>query len=321
VFGAWADGRAIRQILGGSARIEERTELRRREEARTQALRLAGDPSWYVLKTYRRAKDARREAENLTAVQQVSGLAAPHFHGLAGTRLVRRFVAGATLRALERDHGFEHCLDSYAAAVDMLVRIHAARDAVARRIRPRAPFERPALAGRLRRTLARIQRVGLPQFAARTGPLPQGWSAFGWEDLAGRLVEDLSTEPADAVLGHGDFCAANLVLEPSGGLVVIDWDQLSLATPWRDLGRLLRGVPARHQSELASRYLGAAQRSGLLSDVRESRALALVESGILYDCLAVARIAAGSLRARRDPRDGEEFREVMERVVEGPGFA
>ena len=201
----------------------------------------------------------------------------------------------------------------------MLARIHAARDAVATRMRLRAPFERSLLAARLRRTLARIHRVGFPLFAAHAGPLPPAWSAFAWESLAERIVEDLHTTPDAAVLGHGDFCAANLVREPSGGLVVIDWDQLSLATPWRDLGRLLRGVPAPRRAELTARYLGAAQRCGLLPEVREPRALELVESGVLYDCLAVARIAAGSLRARRDPRDVDEFREVIDRVVERKG--
>ncbi len=319
MLGSWRERRAIRRILGKRAHIEERAELRHRQEVRTEVLRLAGDASGYVLKTYRQARDAQREAENLAAVQGVAGLAAPHYCGVAGPRLIRRFVAGETLAALEQKVGFEGCRDAYAAAVEVLARIHAARDAVATQTRLPAPFERSVLAARLRRTLARIERVGFPFFAAHAGPLPRGWPAFAWESLAGRLVEDLHTASGAAVLGHGDYCAANLVVEPSGGVVVIDWDQLSLATPWRDLGRLLRGAPAGRRAELTVRYLGAAQRSGLLPDVRESRAFELVESGVLYDCLAVARIAASSLRARGDPRDAKEFREVIDRVVERGG--
>ena len=313
---SWKDRRAIRRLLGPTVQIEERVQLRRTAEARTTVLSLAGHRSRYVLKTYRRATNAHREAETLGAVRGLTGVSAPRCYGAAGGWVVRQFIEGKTLAALQQEMGFTHCLGHYASAVEGLAAIHAAREAVAARTALHDPFRRPILISRLRRAFRRIERVGFARYAARAGELPESWSTLPWVALMERLTEDLHTDPKLVVLGHGDYCAANLIVATPGHVVAIDWDQLSLATPWRDLGRLLRFAPEAHWLDLIRRYFTARGESERLPNLSESRSLELLESGILYDCLLVARIAAKSMRYVSIPGATDDFREALDTLVE-----
>lgn len=159
-------------------------------------------------------------------------------YGLA----VYPFVAGAS--------GMEIGLTpaQWAAFGGILRRLHAVQlpAGLLERI-PRESFH-PRWAGMARQVAARIRRG---EFA---NPYQAELAAF-WMERAGEieaicarteeLGERLRADPRPFVLCHADIHTANLLVDPRGGLRVVDWDQPILAPRERDLMFVVDGPPER----------------------------------------------------------------------------
>jgi Ser/Thr protein kinase RdoA (MazF antagonist) len=119
-----------------------------------------------------------------------------------------------------------------------------------------------ATPGELGGLLARLHRCAPAATTEPGGEPPRGWydqvpAAGGWEDVSGtdtawaaRLADRLTTlpelsgavtpaDPAALVVCHRDLHPENVLADPAGALVVIDWDDLGPATPARELARAL----------------------------------------------------------------------------------
>jgi Ser/Thr protein kinase RdoA (MazF antagonist) len=117
-------------------------------------------------------------------------------------------------------------------------------------------LEAPDVPQRLGRLLAQLHSCAPSATAEPTGEPPDPWyhqppALDEWTDVAasnGRLADRLGTlpelcagltppEPDELVLCHRDLHPANVLADPSGALVVVDWDNLGPATPSRELAR------------------------------------------------------------------------------------
>ncbi|MDX3110259.1 phosphotransferase enzyme family protein [Nonomuraea angiospora] len=88
-----------------------------------------------------------------------------------------------------------------------------------------------------------------PRAVCPQGPAERDWRRAGvaW---AGRLAERVATlpelcaavapaDPAELIVCHRDLHPENVLADPSGALVVVDWDNLGPAAPGRELARAL----------------------------------------------------------------------------------
>lgn len=95
-----------------------------------------------------------------------------------------------------------------------------------------APAPPPAYSGVIRHTLRDLERRAEN---AADGPIVRSKlhrAVASLRDLADRL------EPAELVPTHGDPNRHNFVLSAEGRPYLVDWDELSLADPLRDIGQL-----------------------------------------------------------------------------------
>ncbi|WP_431922066.1 phosphotransferase enzyme family protein [Nonomuraea jabiensis] len=88
-----------------------------------------------------------------------------------------------------------------------------------------------------------------PRADCQQVPAEQEWPRVG-ASWAGRLAERLATlpelcaavgpaDPADLIVCHRDLHPENVLADPTGALVVVDWDNLGPAAPGRELARAL----------------------------------------------------------------------------------
>jgi Ser/Thr protein kinase RdoA (MazF antagonist) len=119
-----------------------------------------------------------------------------------------------------------------------------------------------ATPGELGRLLARLHRCATPAAAEPVGGPPDRWydhvpAAHRWAQAcasgatwAGRLADRLTTlpelcaavapaDPAGLIVCHRDLHPENVLADPGGALVVVDWDNLGPAAPGRELARAL----------------------------------------------------------------------------------
>jgi Ser/Thr protein kinase RdoA (MazF antagonist) len=116
----------------------------------------------------------------------------------------------------------------------------------------------PDTPGKLGTLLARLHRCAPAVAGEKVDPwydhVPAGHE---WADVsgsgaawAGRLAERLTTlpdlcaavtpaDPAELIVCHRDLHPENVLADPSGALVVVDWDNLGPATPGRELAQAL----------------------------------------------------------------------------------
>ncbi|MFI9847851.1 phosphotransferase enzyme family protein [Nonomuraea sp. NPDC051941] len=107
--------------------------------------------------------------------------------------------------------------------------------------------------------LARLHRCAPAATAEADGGPPAAWYhqvpaerewVRGGPAWAGRLAERLATlpelcaavapaDPAELIVCHRDLHPENVLADPAGALVVVDWDNLGPAAPGRELARAL----------------------------------------------------------------------------------
>jgi Ser/Thr protein kinase RdoA (MazF antagonist) len=120
----------------------------------------------------------------------------------------------------------------------------------------------PATARELGVLLARLHRCTTPMAFEADGEPPHDWyhrtpAPHEWAEVvasqaswAGPLAARLTTlpqlcaavgpaDPAELLCCHRDLHPENVLADPTGALVVVDWDNLGPATPGRELGRLV----------------------------------------------------------------------------------
>jgi len=151
-----------------------------------------------------------------------------------------------------------------------------------------------------------------------TPPAPDEWSAVSTSPTAWaqRLTECLAwepelrstvapTDPARVVLCHRDLHPENVFVDPSGALVLVDWDDLGPAEPGRELARALFDwcCDDVHTDLDAVRlmvdaYLGA-DGPGVVTELPDFSMLVATRLNFLLSQLLVARDPAAQ-RAHRE---------------------
>ena len=86
-------------------------------------------------------------------------------------------------------------------------------------------------------------------------------------DELGRRIRD-GRAPRPVVLCHADLHTGNILLDPDGGLAIVDWDELILAPPERDLmfvrGSAIAEIVTDDQADAFERGYGSAAADPLL---------------------------------------------------------
>jgi len=298
----WADlraRRALARILGPHARIAKSVLLRRRSHSRVWRFDLEGGVAT-VLKWKEPNERAEREARHLRAINAVAEIRSPRLLGCDGPYLAQEFRAGRSLRKLRAELPGPKYRAQVFAVVRALAAIHAARDQVLAAAAPRERMTRRALESRLRRARAEIEAEGLGRPRGDCSAPTDAWRAALSAACLETLVADLHAERPEAVLGHGDFHSGNLLVGDDGEVVVLDWGQLSLATPWCDLAHPLLALQEADRADAVDHYLVAARARGLLAGLEPERAQRLARSGMAYTLLITAKDWLRSGRAAHD---------------------
>lgn len=304
----WAEFRARRalaRILGPHARIGRSVLLRSRTHTRIWRFDVEGGVAT-VLKWKEPNARVEYEARHLRAINAVVDVRSPRLLGCEGAYLAQEFRVGRPFGSLRAELPYAEYRAQVFAVVRTLVAIHAARDLVLAAAAPRERMTRRALESRLRRARAEIEaevgRVRGDGFAP-----PDARRAALSPACLETLVADLHAERPEAVLGHGDFHAGNLLVGEDAELIVLDWGRLSLATPWCDLAHPLLALQVPDRVAAVDHYLAAAQTRGLLLGLEPAQAQRLARSGMAYTLLIAARRSLRSGREARGARRGRDL--------------
>jgi hypothetical protein len=309
------DARAVRAILGRSARVSARRDLQRRRNRRSVAVELA-DGSCVMLKYYWRAELVAKEAARLQAANALGAIDTPRLRGATRHHLVQDFIPGEGLDVFAKRTPREARLALFQRAAHVLATIHGSPRPAPGSVRLTEAFAPERLAAHLRRAWDEIETSGFARWQARQGSVPERWRrAFGEPRIAA-LVRDLASTGDACVVGHGDFHPRHLVLTPDDRLFVVDWIAMSLVTPWVELAHLLRWLPAAQHAVLTADYLEAMQRRGLLRDVSPARAASLAASALVYDRLIVAKHRVRKLAALGQTQHVKTFRASLDALAE-----
>jgi homoserine kinase type II len=162
------------------------------------------------------------------------------------------------------------------------------------------PLEVLATAGR---ALARVHAVGvpdwLPRASRRLSAIARDLARFDDREFADWIVSRLdetavlfdTTDPYRIV--HGDYFADNLIVEPAGGIAILDWETASTDLAVLDLGFAVVGL-CRTESEL-----DVARLRPLLGGYSSVRALSGAEASHLRDAVIYAATFLGHRRYAR----------------------
>ena len=309
----WAElraRRALARILGPHARIGRSVLLKSRTHTRVWRFDVEGGAAT-VLKWKQPDARAEREARHLRAINAVADVPSPRLLGCEGPYLAQEFRVGRPLRKLRAQLSYPEYRAQIFAVVRALAAIHSARDAVLAAAAPRERMTRRAIESRLRRARAEIEAAGLGRARGDGTAAPAAWRVALSAGCLETLVADLHAERPEAVLGHGDFHPGNLLVGEDAGLVVLDWGQLSLATPWCDLAHPLIALQAADQTAAVEHYLAAARARGLLAGLEPAQAQRLARSGMAYTLLMMAK---DWLRSGRAPRGARRARDLGARL-------
>jgi Ser/Thr protein kinase RdoA (MazF antagonist) len=181
-------------------------------------------------------------------------------------------------------------------------------------------LENPATPADLGVLLARLHRYAPKATAEVAGGPPDPWYDTVLEsDYA--VAEVTRADPAEMVLCHRDLHPENVLADPSGALVVVDWDLLGPATPSRELARALFDWYCDPEPDLpAMRALYRAYVKeggpGRVERLDDFSMLIATRCNFLQRQQRIAR----DPRARKDDREWAE-REVAEglRMLPNPG--
>ncbi len=183
--------------------------------------------------------------------------------------------------------------------------------------------------------LARLHRCAPAERAEPDGGPPDPWydSAPAPETLAraaesdaewaARLADRLATlpelcaavapaDPAELILCHRDLHPENVLADPAGGLVVVDWDNLGPAAPGRELARALFDWfcdgPAADLEAMAGMYDAYIREDGP-GRVTEPADFTMLIASRLNFLVVQSRVAL-------DPRAERRHREWAEREID-----
>ncbi|MEW1845300.1 aminoglycoside phosphotransferase family protein [Nonomuraea angiospora] len=189
-----------------------------------------------------------------------------------------------------------------------------------------------ATPGELGTLLARLHRCapaattepdgGPPAAWYHQVPTEQDWPQVG-ATWAGRLAERVATlpelcaavapaDPAELIVCHRDLHPENVLADPAGALVVVDWDNLGPATPGRELARALFDWfcdgPDAGLDAMRAMYEAYVRADGP-GRIREAADFSMLLAGRLNFLLAQTRVAL-------DPRAERRHREWAEREID-----
>ncbi len=154
--------------------------------------------------------------------------------------------------------------------------------------------------------------------AMETGKAATGWQPSPWADRLPRYREitdrlERAIGPFIPTFTHNDMAFVNMIISPSGEIMLIDWDGGGYGHPMFDLGEMLMWADAdEHACEMAVRHY-----FGSLSSAEVKRRLTEVHS---FQTIAALRLVTECLETDLDPYyhvTPEEFAEGMKEVLPG----
>jgi spectinomycin phosphotransferase len=210
------------------------------------------------------APDDGRDAAESGLLRAMDTAAALRDAGLDFVAAPERARDGRTLRRLGRGYAvsvfrhepgtageFGERLDTAERrrVLDLLAALHRAKPPAGMPVQ----CPRPAALERLESALGALDRTWhAGPYAEPARKLLAGHASALWEAMAefGRLAGHVA--PADAVVTHGEPHPGNVLRQPGGRRVLVDWDTVALAPPERDLWLVAAGEEDLARYEAAS---------------------------------------------------------------------
>jgi aminoglycoside phosphotransferase (APT) family kinase protein len=125
------------------------------------------------------------------------------------------------------------------------------------------------------------------------------------------LVETLAASGNEATLSHNDSKLRNFIGSDCGRVTLIDFQTLSLGSPWFDVAHLCGKLDRRTQRAVLHAYVDEAKQHGLLEDLsskqiheRFDAALTYYQLHAAYSCGKLLPVNEGFLQPLHDGLDG-----------------
>lgn len=234
-----------------------------------------------VAKVLFRSRIATNEARALRSISKICDLRIPSVFGQRDGVLIEEFIEGQTWHELIEAFPRRRFAPEYRRAVDALVDLHS-KAAQTTFVGNPSPFRESKLRKLLNIRLDLLETRGLEEYE-KIADIPGHWrDALEAVDVE-RIVDDLSVENGHHCLIHGDFKPDNLMITTRGDVAVLDWQEVTVGSPWYELAHLLPGTSGSLQNELLERYVRAARDRGMFKGLRASRASALFTSGLIFE--------------------------------------
>jgi Ser/Thr protein kinase RdoA (MazF antagonist) len=201
----------------------------------------------------------------------------------------------------------------------------------------------PGTPGELGALFARLHRCAPAMVVEPGGEGPSPWydrvpAVHAWAEVsatdavwAGRLADRLATlpelcaavgpaDPAELIACHRDLHPENVLTDPAGELVVVDWDNLGPATPARELARALFDWfcdPSPDLDAMRAMY-EAYVREGGPGRITEAADFSMLVASWLNFLLVQARVALDARAERRHREWAEREIDEMLRILPTP---
>lgn len=201
----------------------------------------------YAVKLSARDTDAGLLVARELAAAGIPGIAAPLTNAAGGPSSSHEGIQLSIFDWIAGPRGAdtEMTIEHWRSFGSLLGRVHATKLPAALESRlPREEFRNPAIAAA--RSCQIEFRDDSPAFDAMSRSMVAGWLAASESiaalvDRCAKLAAALRDRPAPTAVCHGDAHTINLIIAPDGRPFLLDWDEVSIAPPERDLMFVIDG--------------------------------------------------------------------------------
>lgn len=234
-----------------------------------------------IAKVSLRPRSAVNEAAALRRIAKVGGVRAPQLYGQRDGVIIEEFIDGEPWHKAMQRFPRRQFAAEYRRAIDELIGLHTITLSTTYAGNP-SQFRLTKLRKMLGMRLNVLKTDGVDTYR-KVGRVPTRWlDALDAVDVE-QVASELSIENGYHCLIHGDFKPDNLLLASDGELAVLDWQEVTLGSPWYELAHLFPGTSPRLREELFERYIQGVKAKGLFKGLRTARANKLLDSGLIFE--------------------------------------
>ena len=310
------DESIIKQILGSRIKVEKLYLLKHSGGSSIKIFTLKDDSTKYLLKSYTEQKYTDKETKNLDNINSIETFNKPQYFGKYKNFFIQEYINGILFQKLVDKLPSDQLRSYYLGAIKNLATIHFSKNHLKDRRLLCRLFEKKSLEKRLNIALAIIQEIGIPSYLRVTDKSNSKWNKFLKKVNISALVNDLSVQGNNYILGHGDYKPNNIIFTRDKKIFTIDWQGMSKAQPWYDLAYLLVHLNKTDKFAYLEYYLHTIKEKGNLLNVSMEKAKNLFRSGIIFQQIVRAKSNGHRIKSKKDKHHISEFEEALNGLVQ-----